>query len=281
MKHAKHIALITVLAAALGGCGDRDGDAAVAAKVNGTAIGVAELDDKMQQYRHFPEDKRDPLAGKVLKAMVDTELLRQAALAEKLDQDESVRLKLLQANRLILANAYVEKRRGEVAKPTAAEVKAHFDQHPELYAERKIYQLTELAIQPKPANAAELLDRLGDGRQFDAFTRWLAEQKIAHGSRPQVAAPDDMPEDLPPRLNRLAVGEAIAISGPERISILRVEGLQPQPRSLEQAMPAIEKKLLDQRRAEAMEKALDALRGKARIEYLGAYSETAPASAPH
>lgn len=278
MKPIENAVLISLLVVALAGCSERKDSAAVAAKVNGTAIGVAELDDKMRQYSHFPEPQRQQLSGKVLKAMVDTELLRQAALSEKLDQDENVRLKLLQANRLILANAYVEKRRDQAGKPTAAEVKAYFDQHPELYGERKIYELTELAIQPKPANEAELMARLGDGRQFDAFTRWLAEQKIPHGSRAQAAAPDDMPEDLPPRLNKLAVGQAIAISGPDRISILRVDGLQPQPLSLEQATPAIEKKLLDQRRAKAMEDAFKQLRDKARIEYLPPYAEAGPAA---
>jgi len=273
MKPIEYAALISLLAAALAGCGERTDGAAVAAKVNGTTISVAELEDKMQQYRHFPEPQRAQLSAKVLKAMVDTELLRQAAVGEKLDQDESVRSKLAQANRLILANAYVEKRRDQAGKPGAAEVKAYFDQHPELYAERKIYELTELAIQPKPANQAELLAKLGDGRQFDAFTRWLSEQKIPHGSRSQMAAPDDMPEDLPARLNKLAVGQAIAIDGPDRIGILRVERLQPQPLTLEQATPAIEKKLLDQRRAKAMEDAFKQLRDKAKIEFLPPYQE--------
>ncbi len=274
MKPKRALVLVSVLAAMFAGCAEKKSGEAVAVKVNGTAIGAAELESKMKQYSHFPEEQKKNVAGTLLKATVDAELLRQAALAEKLDQDESVRLKLLQTNRMILANAYVEKRRGEVVKPSTAEVKAYYDKHPELFAERKIYELTELVIQPKPANEAEILARLGDGKQFDEFGRWLNEKRIPHGSRPHTAAPDNMPADIASKLSKLAVGQAAVISNAEQISILRINALQPQAVALEQATPAIEKKLLDERMTKAMESALKSLRDKAKLEYMPPYGAT-------
>lgn len=278
MKHYKTLVLASVLTALFAGCAEKKAGEAVAVKVNGSAIGVAELESKLKQYSHFPAEQKKSVADTLLKATVDAELLRQAALAEKLDQEETVRLKLLQTNRMILANAYVEKRRGEVAKPGAAEIKGYYDTHPELFAGRKIYELTELVIQPKPANEAEIIAKLGDGKQFEAFQQWLIQSKIPHGSRPHTAAPDNMPEDIAVKLSKLSPGQAIPISNQGQLSILRINAAQPQPIALEQAAPGIEKKLADVAMAKAMETAIKTLRDKAKLEYSAPYS--APEATP-
>jgi peptidyl-prolyl cis-trans isomerase C len=277
MNHKLSVVVVAVLAVWMVGCAEKSSAPAmaVAVKVNGSPISVAELDSKMKQYSHFPEEQKASVANTLLKATIDAEMLAQAALAEKLDADAVVSLKLVQAKRMILANAYVEKRRGDVAKPTEADVKAYYDGHPELFAERKIYELTELVIQPKPANEAELLAKLGDGKHFDEFSAWLVANKIPHGSRPHTAAPDNMPDDIVAKLKTLAVGQATAISGDGQLSILRVNGLQLQPMTLEQATAAIEKKLLDERMKQAMDDALKSLRDKVKIEYIPPYSADA------
>jgi EpsD family peptidyl-prolyl cis-trans isomerase len=278
MKHYKTLVLASALTALFAGCAEKKAGEAIAVKVNGTAIGVAELEGKLKQYSHFPAEQKKSVADTLLKATVDAELLRQAALAEKLDQEETVRLKLLQSNRMILANAYVEKRRSEVAKPGAAEIKGYYDKHPELFAGRKIYELTELAIVPKPANEAEIVAKLGDGKQFEAFEQWLTQSKIPHGSRPHTAAPDGMPEEIAVKLSKLSPGQAIPISNQDQLSILRVNAAQAQPIALEQATPAIEKKLSEEAISKAMETAIKSLRDKAKLEYNAPYS--APDAAP-
>ena len=280
-----HTAKLNVLAAlilvTLSACGEKQISTPVAATVNDASISVAEIEHKLKQYSHFSEDKKKNVAQTLLKGSIDTELLRQAAIDEKLDQDESVRLSLLQANRLILANAYVEKQRNSVAKPTPAEVKGYYDQHPGLYADRRIYELREVSFQPKPDNEVEILAKLGDGNDFDAFTRWLTEQKIRHANRSQVVSPDDMPENVLAKLSKLSVGGISEIRAANQLNILRIDNFQPQPVSLEQATPAIEGKMMELRKAEAMEAAFKRLREKAKIKYLPPYSELEMQAANH
>jgi EpsD family peptidyl-prolyl cis-trans isomerase len=271
-------ALILVM---LSACDKNQVSTPVAATVNDTSISVAEIEHKLKQYSHFPEDKKKNITQTLLKGTIDTELLRQAAIDEKLDQDESVRLSLLQANRLILANAYVEKQRNSVAKPTPAEVKVYYDQHPGLFGERRIYELREVSFQPKPDNEAEILAKLGDGIAFEAFTRWLTEQKIRHATRSQVMSPDDMPENVLAKLSKLSVGGVSEVRGANHLTILRIDNFQPQPVSLEQATPAIEGKIMELRKTEAMEAAFKRLHEKAKIKYLPPYSEIEMQAAGH
>jgi EpsD family peptidyl-prolyl cis-trans isomerase len=279
MKHAKSLLVLSMTVALMAGCGQKKGGEAAAVTVNGTVISAAEIAKKLEQYSHFPEQQKQDVTGTLLKATVDAELLRQAAVAAKLDQDETVRMKLQQTNRMILANAYVEKVRNDIPKPDAAQVKAYYDKHPELFAQRKIYDLTELVIQPKPDNEAEVLAKLGDGNAFDAFTRWLGERKIANGSRSHSAAPDNMPEEIATKLNALSVGQAFSLSRESDLVILRVNGVQPQPVSLEQATPGIEKKMREEAMAKAMEEAMKKLREKAKVVYTPPYAAPAAATA--
>ncbi len=279
MKHAKSLLVLSMTVALMAGCGQKKGGEAAAVTVNGTVISAAEIAKKLEQYSHFPEQQKQDVTGTLLKATVDAELLRQAAVAAKLDQDETVRMKLQQTNRMILANAYVEKVRNDIPKPDAAQVKAYYDKHPELFAQRKIYDLTELVIQPKPDNAAEVIAKLGDGKAFDAFTRWLGERKIANGSRSHSAAPDNMPEEIATKLNALSVGQAFSLSRESDLVILRVNGVQPQPVSLEQATPGIEKKMREEAMAKAMEEAMKKLREKAKVVYTPPYATPAAATA--
>jgi EpsD family peptidyl-prolyl cis-trans isomerase len=267
MRHAKSLLVLSMTVALVAGCGPKKGGEASAVTVNGTAISAAEINKKLEQYSHFPAEQKKSVTGTLLKATVDAELLRQAAVAAKLDQDETVRLKLQQTNRMILANAYVEKVRNDVAKPDAATIKAYYEKHPELFAQRKVYELTELVIQPRPDNSAEILAKLGDGKDFAGFTRWLGERKIANGSREHTAAPDNMPEEIAVKLNTLGVGQAFHINQENALVILRVKGAQPQPISLEQATPGIEKKIREEAMSKVMEETIRKLRDKAKVVY--------------
>ena len=121
-QSSKFLVLIAVLALSLGGCGKKPAgtaDSKVAVKVNGESIGVAELDMKSgNMHAGMNGGKQHGISGPLLKMVVDTELVRQAAIQSKLDADEGVRAKIANATRMILASAYMEKRLGEVAKPT-------------------------------------------------------------------------------------------------------------------------------------------------------------------
>jgi EpsD family peptidyl-prolyl cis-trans isomerase len=264
-------ALIALLSVLLSACGEKTAAGPAAVKVNGESITAAELEHHMKQYPHLQGERKNEVMSRLLKAKIDMELLRQAALKDRLDADEAVRLSLADANRLILANAYLQKQRAAVAKPDASEVKAYYDQHPERFAERKVYDLRELAIQTIPENETGIRAKLGDGTKFDDFVRWLREKKIAHSDQQAVVATEQMREDIVQKLKTIRAGETVTLQDKNRMTVVLVNAVQAQPLTLEQASPAIEEDLYSKRRKETVDSMMKQLHEQASIEYVAPY----------
>jgi peptidyl-prolyl cis-trans isomerase C len=191
---------------------------------------------------------------------------------DKLDADKSISARLAESNRFILATAYLEKQMAAIPKPNEAEVKAYFDQHPERYAERKQYDLQDLRIQTGPDNAAQIKEKLGNGKNVKAFVRWLNEKKIVNSGQQLVATGDQMSEEILQKLQSVKPGEAIAIDGKDQLDVILVNAVQPQPVTLVQATPTIEKMLDAKHKQEVMSDMMKQLREKAKIEYVPPYT---------
>jgi EpsD family peptidyl-prolyl cis-trans isomerase len=174
---------------------------------------------------------------------------------------------------MILAEAYMTKQGAAVAKPTDAEVKAYFDQHPELYSDRKVFEMEELMIKVRQEDAAEVKEKLGDGKNYDEFVTWLAQKKILNNSQPVSAAAEDMPEGILAKLKNVAPGDVLTLEEPDQLSVIRVHAVHLQPKTFDEAKPMIEDRLYKQRRTEHMDNMFKQLRDKAKIEYVAPYSE--------
>ena len=267
------LAAASLLALALAGCGDKPGASQTAAVVNGEPLSAIEVEVKLKQYEHLPPERKSAVSATVLKSMVDMELLRQAAIADKMDADENIRARIDSSNRMILANAYLEKRNAAVAAPTADEIKAYYDEHPEQFAGRKRFELEELMIEARPENATVIKAKLAEGSDYKAFVAWLGAQKILNDVQPVSASSEQMSDDVLGKLGDAKVGDTIVIEGRDQLSVIRVNAVDPQPLSLEEAGAMIGRKLLQQRQTEAVNQTLGQLREKARIEYVPPYSE--------
>lgn len=273
---------ITLLAAALSlllaACGDKPAMTAAAIKVNGEAIGAAEIEAKLQSYAHLPAEQKQSVTNTILTSFADSELLRQAARREKLDADPALQARLAGATRLIMANAYIEKILASVAKPGAAEIKADYDQHPDRYAQRKRYDLREMVVLGGPAVLAEVDAKalaLGD---LDKLGAWLLEKKIPHNEQPLSVTSEKVLESVLEKLRPARGGEIIRLPGGDKLTVLRVNKVEAAPLPLEQASAAIAGQLLERRQGEAMKQAMKTLREKARIEYLPPYPTPGPAA---
>jgi len=276
---SKLLVLVAVASLSLSACTDKKStDAAesmpagstVGVKVNGEAIGVAELETKSG---HDPSGKKQGLTEDRMKQIVDMELLRQAAVESKLDQDENVRAKIAISARTILAMAYMEKQLGAVAEPTEAEINDFYNNNPARFAERKIYEVHEFNIQAPPGKAAEIRAQLGKGVKPEAFEQWLVANNIRHTGTPLSVSADRLPDDVLQKLRNVPVGGATVLGGDEQMNVVFVLAAQVQPISLAEAKPVVAAMMLEKRKQEVLDNAMKQLRDKAKIEYVPPYSE--------
>lgn len=275
--------LLLVLSLQLAACGERRKDRPAtqpAAKVNGDEVTVQQINLVLQQRNLRPE-QTDAASRQVLERLVDQTLAVQKADELKLDRDIRVIQQVEAARREILARAYAEKVGEAAAKPTAEDVHKVYDERPALFKERRIYSLQEIAIEARPDQVATLKEKLGTVKNIGEFVDHLKAQELRFVPSQAVRAAEQLPLLSLETFSRMREGQAILVPNPTGAQVIVVAGWRNQPVSEEQARPAIEQFILNERRRKLVDDDLKALRAAARIEYLGKFAEGAqPGAAP-
>lgn len=286
-----YLPLLMVAALSLGctdkkdGAGDGKAAAEVAARVNGAELTVDQVNHALERLPKLDEAQKRAASLRVVRNLVDQELLLQKALEQKLDNDPEVARALDVARRQILAEAYMNRKLGSAAEPADADVSAYYDAHPELFAKRKVYRLQEVSIQAPEDKQDEIRTQLSASRSLNDFVAWLKSQEIPAKTAQGVKPAEELPMDLLPRMSEMPDGQAMVMKTPDGLLVIVLADSQLQPLPIEQARPAIARMLQKQSRQKAAEAELAALKTTAKIEYLGDFADAAkdpdaPADAP-
>jgi EpsD family peptidyl-prolyl cis-trans isomerase len=273
------VALVSV--AVLAGCGDKKDKPAsqTAAKVNKDEITVHQINFVLAQQRNIRPEQADAAGKQILERLIDQQVALQKAEDQKLDRDPRVVQQLEAARREIVARAYIEKTGEAAAKPTADEIKKYYDEKPALFRERRVYSLQEIMIESKPEQMAELREMLGAAKNVTDFVEGLKAKDYKFNGNQAVRAAEQLPLNSLDAFAKLKDGQAIINTTPTGAQVLVLAGSRTQPVSEEQARPAIEQYLLNERKRKLVEDDIKALRAAAKVEYVGKFGEGA-ASAP-
>jgi len=268
-------------AALLAGCGEKKEKAATqtAAKVNKDEITVHQINFVLQQQRNLRPEQADAASRQILERLVDQQLALQKADDLKIDRDPRVVQQLEAARREILARAYLEKVGEAASKPTPEEIKQYYDEKPALFRERRVYSIQEIAIEAKPEQVNELRDQLAGAKNINDFIEYLKAKEFRFSGNQAVRAAEQLPLNSLDAFARMKDGEAMLVPNPTGVQVVLLAGSRSQPVNEEQARPAIEQYLLNDRKRKLVEDDLKAMRAAAKVEYLGKFAEPA-ASAP-
>jgi EpsD family peptidyl-prolyl cis-trans isomerase len=272
-------------AVVLVGCGEKKEKAAsqTAAKVNKDEVTVHQINFVLQQQRNLRPEQADAASRQVLERLIDQQLAVQKAEEQKLDRDPRVVQQLEAVRREVIARAYLEKVGEAAAKPTPDEIQKYYNEKPALFAERRVYQIQEIAIEAKPEQVPALRERLGAAKNIQEFIEFLRANDFRFGGNQAVRAAEQLPLNSLDAFARMKDGQAMVVPTPQGIQVVVLAGSRSQPVTLEQARPAIEAFLLNERRRKLVEDDVKAMRAAAKIEYVGKFAEKASepaASAP-
>jgi len=266
----------------LAGCGDKKKEKAAsqtAVKVNKEEITVHQINFVLQQQRGLKPEQAEAASKQILERLIEQELAMQKAGELKLDRDPRVMQQIEAAKREIVSRAYLEKAGEAASKPTPEEIRKYYDDQPALFKERRVYSLQEIAIEAKPEQVPQLKAKLESSKNITEFVDFLKANDFRFSGNQAVRAAEQLPLASLGTFAAMKDGQALLNASPTGAQVIVLAGSRSQPVTLEQATPAIEQFLLNERKREILAKDMKAMRDGAKIEYVGKYAEAA-ASAP-
>lgn len=276
----KQVAAVGMAAVLLltSGCGDKKKDkdkpaSQTAAKVNKEEITVHQINFVLQQQRSLAPDQAASASKQVLERLVDQELSLQKAQDQKIDRDPRVVQQLEASRRDIIARAYIEKIASGAPKPTPVEIKSYYDAHPALFKERRVYNLQELAIEAKPEQLPLLKAKLSEAKEINDFINFLKTNDFKFNANQAVRAAEQLPMDSVSKFAEMKDGQSLFNQSTTGAQVVVVAATRSQPVDEARAAPAIEQFLLNERKRKLVEDDLKALRGSAKVEYIGEYAK--------
>lgn len=278
--NGKRIALSLLalsLSLGLAACGAKDEKKPVsqaAAKVNAEEISVYQVNFVLGRSGAgaIPSEQAAKVRREILDKLVDQQLAAEQAVEKKLDRSPEVLMAIDAARREILARAYIEQLAATVAKPAPDEVKKYYLDHPQLFAERRIYNVQELVAPASAGVAAQLKEMIAAGKPMTEIATWLKNKDIKFVAGSATRAAEQMPLDLLPQVHALKDGQGLVVDGVQNVTVMRVMASQSAPVAEAAALPRIEQFLGNQRAGEAAARELKQLKEKAKITYLGEFA---------
>lgn len=282
---AKPLALLiaALLAANLAGCGDpseaKPAATQVAAKVNDAEISVHEINAVLSKASGVTNENAARARQEILDRLIDQQLAVEQAMKAKLDRNPDVMMNIEAARREVLARAYMQQLAASQPKPSEEEVTRYFEEHPHLFAQRKVYNIQELVI-PKAGIAADKLrEAVSGARSMDEIAAWLKANNVPARGNAGNRVAEQMPIELLPKIAELKDGQIAMIEAPQAIYVMRVAASQAAPIALDAARPRIQVFLANQRNNKAVADEIKRLKEAAKIELVGDFA-TAAGAAP-
>ena len=269
-----------LLAAGLTACGSKDKKPGQAlASVNGEEITVLQLNEEMQRSG-VQAAQQDAARKQLLEALIDRQLLENEAVKEKVDRDPQVLQAIERAKALIVAQAYMQKRVGAMAKPSAQEVETYFKENPVFFTQRKQFDMLELVVATSDMSEG-VKAAMDAAKSLDEVAAWLDAHKIKYARTQLSRSSAELPPELSAKLLSLPKGQLFIIREGERSLLISIAGIKDNPVTLETAAPQIERFLMEKKSKAAADAELARLRAAGKIEYLGGMTAPVkPASAP-
>lgn len=253
----------------LSGCGDKShgnkGSQSLVS-VNGKEITVHQLNEELARA-NVQAAQKDAASKQILSALVDRQLLEQAAIKAKVDRDPNVMQAVERAKSQIVAQAYLQGKVASVAKPEKAEIEAFYKQNAPLFSERKLVEMEQLLLDSRQIND-EFKASLSNFKSLQEVAGWLDAKGVQYDRGEVARSVAELPPQISERLKDARKGQLFVIGMGPRTMLVQMDSVKDSPVTLADASPQIEQLLLNKKRKEAGEAEVQRLKSEAKIEYL-------------
>ena len=203
----------------------------------------------------------------LIEKLIDRQLMVQQALALKLNRQPEIMMSLEEARLQVLAAAYAQyvAQQNPQTRNIDQTLAEYYSDHPELFAQRKIYKLREIAIPVDSPSLQGAQERLQRKEKLETVIEWLKQQPGRFSDQFSVRPADHLPVEVADKLLAVKPGETIAFKLPRALTIYQVQAVEPAPLDWNAAKPMIEKYFKAQREKALNQTELNRLRTGAQI----------------
>ena len=261
------------------GCGKKE-DAKpatqVVAKVNAEEITVHQINNVLARNQNITPETAAQAKRDVLDRLIDQHLARQKAIENQLDRSPGVMQAIEAAKTEILARAYLEQVAAAIPKTADWEVQKYYKENPALFAQRRVFNLEEIAFVAKNDVASALREHLSKARSLQDVADWLQSREVKFAVNRGVRAAEQIPLEILPSLHAMKEGQ-IQLFEPaaERYQVIRIVAYKVEPMDEATAAPRIQQFLWNRRTSEVIAKEIKKIKEQAKIEYVGEFAQSA------
>lgn len=263
----------------LTGCPGKDKSAAggdtsqIVAQVNDSEISIHQVEAMLAAQPAIAEQLGANGPHRALDSLIDQELAAQAARQAGLDKTPGVLQAMELAKREVLARAYQDQLAEKAVTPDTEAVNRYYDAHPELFTKRRQYTLQETLVKAPTNKALELKDKVEKLASVEAANTLVNDSGLTHSRRNSVQWAESLPMDLLLQLSYLKNGQSLGVPRKDGLVILTLLDAEEMPMSSGQASNAIQAALMSNSRRELVQKGMEALRQKAKVQRMGAFAQ--------
>lgn len=272
MKTAKTLVSLVICSMILIGCGDKDdkkSPSQVLAKVNGKEITVLQLNYLLAQQPKADNQTKQTL----LDSLIEQELLVQKAEELKLDRNPDVLQGIEFSKKQLLAQAAVRNLVGRDTNATDADVTKYYNEHSELFSDRKIFELAVFLLKANDMTA-DANTAIEHSATSDATREILENNGIKYQQTEAKRPAEQIPLPVLEKLVQINIGDIVKVPDENgNLVLMQLIARTPQPVSQPEAEPAIKQLLQNQQIENKAKKQIDLVKAAAKIEYLQRFSE--------
>lgn len=266
MRPIVKLAIAASAAAMLAGCGGGNDDAAaetlekgqVVATIDGKDVTIHELNAELQGVS-LPEDpkQRELVQQAALQAVVSRKILADIAVERGLDKSANFLIQERRTREALLVKLLQGSIASGISKPTRAEAEAFIRENPGMFAERRIFDLDQIAFE-RPENLASLKS-LEPLQTMDEVERQLIEDGIKYKRQPGKLDSVGANPELIKRIAALPPGEVFIVPQGNAIIASRITAANTVPFAGEEAINYAMGMVSNKKMADAASKDLDTL----------------------
>ena len=266
------------------GCGKKE-DAKVAtqvaARVNGDEITVHQINNVLARSQNITPEVEAQAKREILDRLIDQQIAKQKAIENGLDRSPRILQTMEAAKSEILARAYLEHITANLSRPAPVETHDYYKNHPELFAQRRVFNLEELAFAAKSEIATGLREQLSKARSMQEIADWLRSRGVKFVANRVVRAAEQIPLEILPKLQAMKEGQIQLFEASNgRFQVIRVVAFKSASVDEATATPRIQQFLSNRNSREVIAKEMKTIKEQAKIEYVGEFASTASATEP-